>query len=74
MRGATFNELIMQVLGCKRIASTSEKERYRLLLSDGKYVISFAMLTQVGEIPTFTIIKVNKYITSIVNSSGKSER
>lgn len=82
MKGGQLNDVIMQVLGSKRISpSSSDKERYRLLLSDGKFVISFAMFTtQVGdhavssEIPTFSVIKIKRYITSVINNTGKSDK
>lgn len=77
MRGAVLDDCIMQVLGVKKITTNSDKERYRLLLSDGKYIISYAMLsTQVtnGEITAFSIIKIKKYITSVLGNSGKSDK
>ncbi|KAF2901892.1 hypothetical protein ILUMI_04293 [Ignelater luminosus] len=82
MKGDQIEDPIMQVLGSKRIASTSaDKERFRLLLSDGKYLVSFAMLTtQIndkivnGELVDNTIIKVKRFITSVINSGGKSNK
>ncbi|KAB0796289.1 hypothetical protein PPYR_10350 [Photinus pyralis] len=80
MSGGKVEDAIMQVLGTKRIASgsSSDKERYRLLLSDGKYLISFAMLTTQnndkivnGELSDNSIIKIKKYITSVINNVGK---
>lgn len=71
---------VLQVLGSKRIAG-GNAERYRLLLSDGKYLQSFSMLsTQLnhlvteGKLPEFTIIKVNQHITSVVNKNENDER
>lgn len=82
MKGDQVEDPIMQVLGSKRIASASaDKERFRLLLSDGKYLISFAMLTtQIndkianGELADNTIIKVKRYITSVINNAGKGNK
>lgn len=82
MTGGQFEEPIMQVLGSKKIASSSsDKERFRILLSDGKYLISFAMLTtQInervvsGELPDFSIIKIKRYITSVINNAGKGNK
>lgn len=81
MSGAEFKgEPIFQVLGSKRIAG-GQAERYRVLLSDGKYLQSFAMLsTQLnhlvtsGELSEFSIIKVNNHITSLVNKNDQDER
>lgn len=70
---------VLQILGTKKI-SGGETERLRLLVSDGKYFNSFAMLaTQLnhlhaeGKLEEHTIIQVDKYITSVVNKtdSGK---
>ncbi|KAJ8958164.1 hypothetical protein NQ318_006103 [Aromia moschata] len=81
MKGGEYTAPIMQVLGIKKINSGSaDKERYRMLLSDGKNTISFAMLTTQlkdavgsGGIPIFTIIKINRFITSVINNSGKGD-
>lgn len=81
MKGGNYNEPIMQVLGSKKINSGSaDKDRYRILLSDGKNSISFAMLTtqinnpMIGDgIPQFSVIKIERYITSVVNHSGKGD-
>ncbi|KAF5306707.1 hypothetical protein FQR65_LT07262 [Abscondita terminalis] len=82
MKGGEIENPIMQVLGSKRIASgSSDKERYRLLLSDGKHLISFAMLTtQIndkitkGELSDNSVIKLNRYITSVINNTGKGNK
>ncbi|KAF2878996.1 hypothetical protein ILUMI_27178 [Ignelater luminosus] len=82
MKGDQVDDPIMQVLGSKRIASAStDKERFRLLLSDGKYLVSYAMLTtQIndkianGELADNTIIRVKRYITSVINNGGKSNK
>lgn len=79
MRGGEYPDAIMQVLGSKKINSgNSEKERYRILLSDGKHTISFAMLTTQtndgsGVPETFSVISIDKFITSVINNTGKGE-
>nr|XP_023024582.1 replication protein A 70 kDa DNA-binding subunit-like [Leptinotarsa decemlineata] len=81
MREGEFPTPIMQVLGSKKITSgTGNKERFRMLLSDGKNSINFAMLTtQINDkvsssgLETFTVIKIDKYITSLINNSGKGK-
>lgn len=79
MRGGDYSSPVMQVLGSKKISSNvPEKERYRILLSDGRHTISFAMVTtQVNDEPggpaTFSVIRINKYITSVINNSGKGD-
>ncbi|CAH1992742.1 unnamed protein product [Acanthoscelides obtectus] len=77
MKGGNYPTPIMQVLGSKKINSGSaDKERFRILLSDGKHTISFAMLTtQVsgGELETYSVIRIDKYITSLINNSGKGD-
>lgn len=79
MTGTDIDEPILQILGSKRIGGDSE--RYRLLVSDGKYLNSFAMLaTQLNNLQNedklkeFTIIKVEKYTTSTVNKSAASDK
>lgn len=81
MTGGQIADPVMQVLGSKKIIGNAEKERYRLLVSDGKYQISFAMIaTQIndkitsGELSINSIIKVKKYITSMINNGGKGDR
>lgn len=75
---------VVQILGTKRIASTTAEgssERFRVLISDGKYLQSFAMLaTQLnglylsGELCDNTIIQIDRYITSMVNKSERGEK
>lgn len=71
----------MQVLGTKEIKGHQDKQRFRLLVSDGKNQISFAMLaTQLnekvisGELSNFTVIKIKKFITSMIKNSGQNDR
>lgn len=81
MRGEQVEEPVLQILGNKRIANSGGNERYRLLVSDGKHFNSFAMLaTQLnerltsGELSDFSVVRVKRYITSLVNSSDKSHK
>ncbi|EEB17279.1 Replication protein A 70 kDa DNA-binding subunit, putative [Pediculus humanus corporis] len=78
MSGGNIDSPIMQVLGSKKLTSNNATERYRLLISDGKYHNSFAMIaTQLndlvssGELSEFTIVKIKRYITSLFNTSEK---
>ncbi|XP_055906413.1 replication protein A 70 kDa DNA-binding subunit [Eupeodes corollae] len=80
MTGGDCEKPVLQILGTKKI-SGGENERYRLLVSDGKYLNSFAMLaTQLndlykeGNLVEYTIIRVDRYITSMVNKSDKVDK
>lgn len=81
MTGNDYNAPVLQILGTKKISGGEGNERYRLLVSDGKYLNSFAMLaTQLNELYTqgnlveFTIIRVDRFITSMVNKSEKGDK
>lgn len=76
MAGEEIEKPVLQILGNKRIKSTENCERFRLLVSDGQFLNSFAMLaTQLndyvteGRLSDYTIVRVEKYITSMVNKS-----
>lgn len=79
MSGGQVEKPIMQVLSSKPVHSNQpDKMRYRLLLSDGMYTISFGMITAhissentTGEIPDYSVIKINNFITSVINNTGK---
>lgn len=79
MRGGDYPSPVVQVLGSKKINSGNpDKERYRILLSDGKHTISFAMLTTQsndtsGCPETFSVIRIDKFITSVINNAGKGD-
>lgn len=67
--------------GSKKISGAGDNERYRLLVSDGVHVNSFAMLaTQLndkirnGDLADNTIVRIKRYITSVVPNSGKGEK
>lgn len=80
MSGGDVVDPIVQVLGCKKIqSSNTDNNRFRILMSDGNHTISFAMLTtkindSVGKdgIPQYTIIKIKKFVTNILNNAGNN--
>lgn len=84
MTGSDVDKPIFQILGTRRIGSgggNDGQERFRLLISDGVYLHSFAMLaTQInhmqadGSLSEFTIVRVNRYITSMVNQAQNKEK
>lgn len=83
MAGEQVNcPIVFQVLGSRRVnnsGGTDSKNRYRLLVSDGKTIHSFAMLAtemnhfyEENKLPDFTIIKVDRYVCSVVNRNEAS--
>ncbi|KAJ1528713.1 hypothetical protein ONE63_007106 [Megalurothrips usitatus] len=81
MNGGNVEAPIMQILGSKKISGAGDNERYRLLISDGVHVNSFAMLaTQLndrirnGDLSDNTIVRVKRHITSSVPNSGKGQK
>lgn len=82
MRGTELEKPVVQILGSKRIAGGGEQsERYRLLISDGQNLYSFAMLAtqlnelhQNGQLAEFTVIRIDRYITSVVNRNERGEK
>ncbi|XP_076667304.1 replication protein A 70 isoform X2 [Andrena cerasifolii] len=81
MNGIDVDKPVLQVLGHKKLASSSSGERYRLLVSDGKRINSFTMLaTQLNsmitnnELTEFSICQINRYAISMVNNGGKQKR
>lgn len=72
MSGGQLEKPVMQVLNSKIVNSNQvDKMRFRLLLSDGLFTISYAMVTTTTEIPDFSIIRINSFITSVINNTGK---
>lgn len=71
---------VVQILGSKRIAGAGDQlERFRLLISDGINVFSFAMLaTQLnalhrnGHLAEYTVIRINRYTSSVLQRREKS--
>lgn len=81
MMGIDVEKPILQILGHKKLASSSSGERYRLLVSDGKRVNSFTMLaTQLNSMITdnilteYSICQLNRYAISTVNNGGQQKR
>lgn len=82
MSGAeTVSTPVVQILGSKRVSGNVGDERYRLLISDGKYLHSFAMLaTQLnamhtaGQLCDFTIMRIEKFMCSMVNRSNANKK
>nr|XP_033324078.1 replication protein A 70 kDa DNA-binding subunit [Megalopta genalis] len=81
MNGIDVDKPVLQILGNKKLASSSSGERYRLLVSDGKRINSFTMLaTQLNSMITdnilteFSICQINRYAISMVNNAGKQKR
>lgn len=81
MNGVEVDKPVVQILGNKHIKSSAENsDRYRILVSDGKYLNSFAMLaTQLnnyvteGQLSNNTIIRIERFITSMVNKSDPGQ-
>lgn len=80
MNGVNVDKPIIQVLGQKKLSSTSNVERYRLLISDGKHINSFTMLaTQLNHLITdgtmtdFSICRITQYTISKVNNNGQQK-
>lgn len=74
-------EPILQILGAKRFNRNGDSERYRLLLSDGKYMQSFCVLTtrlngphSSRDLTDYTIIRVKNYNTVGVNDGLEGKR
>ncbi|XP_012256946.2 replication protein A 70 kDa DNA-binding subunit [Athalia rosae] len=81
MNGVEVEKPILQILGHKKLASASSQERFRLLVSDGVRINSYAMLaTQLNslindnELTEFSVCQINRYAISMVNNSGKQKR
>uniref|UniRef100_A0A1B0BMK5 Replication protein A subunit n=1 Tax=Glossina palpalis gambiensis TaxID=67801 RepID=A0A1B0BMK5_9MUSC len=80
MNGEDIEAPILQILGVKKI-NTAESERIRILISDGQYFNSYAMLSthlnflcEDEQLKENTIIRVDKYITSIVSKNDAGKR
>lgn len=72
---------IVQILGSKRVSGNVGDERYRLLISDGKYLHSFAMLAtqlnemqKAGQLCDFTIMRIDQFMCSMVNRSNANKK
>lgn len=81
MNGEDVDEPILQILGHKKLSSSSSGDRYRLLLSDGVMSNSFTMLaTQLNDLITnnilseHSIVQIKRYAISMVNNGGAQRR
>lgn len=81
MNNEDVKDPVMQVLGVRKIAAAGANERYRLLISDGHNLNSFAMLaTQLndmvssGELTEFAILKIKRHIISNLTDRSKGSK
>lgn len=84
MQGGDYIEPVVQVLSVKRMNSgtgQTDKDKYRALLSDGQCTVSFAMMTAsvyakagANGLPKFSIIKIVRFITSVINNTEGKDR
>ncbi|XP_034664549.1 replication protein A 70 kDa DNA-binding subunit [Drosophila subobscura] len=81
MNGDDVTKPVLQILAIKKINSNADAERYRILISDGKYFNSYAMLASQlnemqhrGQLDEFTIVQLDKYVTSMVGKEGAGKR
>ncbi|XP_025413456.1 replication protein A 70 kDa DNA-binding subunit isoform X1 [Sipha flava] len=81
MNNIEVKDPVMQVLGVRKITAAGANERYRLLISDGHNLNSFAMLaTQLnhmvssGELTEFAILKIKRHIISNLTDRNKGSK
>ncbi|CAH1725501.1 unnamed protein product [Aphis gossypii] len=81
MNNEDVKDPMMQVLGVRKITAAGANERYRLLISDGQNLNSFAMLaTQLnsmvcnGLIDEFSILKIKRHIISNLTDRSKGSK
>lgn len=81
MNNEEVKDPVMQVLGVRKITASGAAERYRLLISDGHNLNSFAMLaTQLnsmissGELSEFAILKIKRHIISNLTDRSKGSK
>ncbi|XP_050420313.1 replication protein A 70 kDa DNA-binding subunit [Adelges cooleyi] len=81
MNGEEIKDPVMQILGTRKIAGSGANDRYRLLISDGQNLNSFAMLASQlnemvpsGELTEFAIIQIKRHIISNVTDRGKGSK
>ncbi|XP_015606859.1 replication protein A 70 kDa DNA-binding subunit [Cephus cinctus] len=81
MNGIDVEKPVLQILGNKKLSTSSTGERYRLLVSDGVRINSFTMLaTQLNHLVTenilseYSICRIDRYAISMVNNGGKQKR
>lgn len=59
MTGNDLPQPVLQLLGIRQI--NSQEERYRVILSDGKYFSTYAILKHTGDLNINTIVRLDKY-------------
>jgi len=81
MSGGEVIDPIVQVLGSKVIPGNGATERFRILISDGVYLQSFATLaTQLnpmllnGELPDYSIVKITNHVVSTFKNPDKPDK
>ncbi|XP_025197374.1 replication protein A 70 kDa DNA-binding subunit [Melanaphis sacchari] len=81
MNNEDVKDPVMQVLGVRKITAAGANERYRLLISDGHNLNSFAMLaTQLngmvssGELNEFSILQIKRHIISNLTDRSKGSK
>jgi len=81
MNNEDVKDPVMQVLGVRKITAAGANERYRLLISDGQNLNSFAMLaTQLnsmvssGELNEFSILQIKRHIISNLTDRSKGSK
>ncbi|KAH8355941.1 hypothetical protein KR200_003720 [Drosophila serrata] len=81
MHGEDVSKPVLQILAIKKINSNEDSERFRIMISDGKYFNSHAMLAsqlnemqQKGQLDEFTIVQLDNYVTSMVGKDGAGKR
>jgi hypothetical protein len=73
MNGGNVSEPIMQILRSKKINSNvTDKERFRIVLSDGKNTVNVAMVSVpsndhvlIDALQMFSIIQLERYVSSV---------
>ncbi|XP_013165183.1 PREDICTED: replication protein A 70 kDa DNA-binding subunit [Papilio xuthus] len=78
MNGGHYDKPVMQILGNKKIQGSGANERFRLLVSDGKHSLSFAMLAtqlndklKTGELSDYSVVQVDRFITSVIKPNAE---
>lgn len=81
MSGGEVISPILQILGSKEISGQKPNVRYRILISDGVYFNSYAMLAShltpmltSGELVENSIVKVTNHVASIVKNPEKGDK
>lgn len=81
MVGEHFDKPVLQVLGSKKIQGSGANEKFRLLVSDGIHSYSFAMLAIqlnekliTGELSDYSVVQIDRFVTSLLKNTGKGEK